>query len=118
MNEILDMLPVPAERDFPPGRLDARRDALVAAIRLDMAHEPFARRVLRAARGQITRSWLSLLGILALGIALVAIGCSGQQRPSPRGAVALLAVAGTAQVAAAAVVPRARRTSSVVPGAR
>lgn len=101
MNEILDLLPIPADRDLPPGRLEARRDALVAATRAEAARDPVARRVLRAAREQVARTWwLSLLGILALGIAVVCTGFRGQQ-PAQRGAEALLVVAGVAQVAAA-----------------
>lgn len=101
MNEILDLLPIPAERDFPPGQLEARRDALVAATRAETARGPAARRVLRAARGHVTRTWLSLLGILALGLALLFGGLSGQPRPTAQsGAVALLAVTVAAQVAA------------------
>ena len=106
----VDLLQIPAERDFPPGQLEAHRAALVTAIRADLAREPLARRALRAARGHITKSWLSFLGILALGLALVAIGFSGQQRPSHRGAVAFLALAGTAQVVAVAA-PRAYPTA-------
>jgi hypothetical protein len=43
MNEILDLLPIPAERDLPPGQLEARRDALVAAIATNAGREPLAR---------------------------------------------------------------------------
>ena len=99
MNEILDLLPIPAERDLPPGQLAARRDALVTAIRTDAAAEPLARRAMRAARGHLTRTWLSLLGILALGLAVVCSGVSGQHRPAQSGAVALLAVTVATQVA-------------------
>ncbi len=99
MNEILDLLPIPAERDLPPGQLAARRDALVAAIRMDAAPEPLARRAMRAARGHLTRTWLSVLGILALGLAVVCSGVSGQHRPAQSGAVALLAVTVATQVA-------------------
>jgi hypothetical protein len=109
MSEILDLLPIPEERDFPPGHFDARREALVAALRIERANEPLARRALRAARWGIARTWLSLLGILALGVALLALGPSAQQRPVQRDAVAVLAVAGTAQLALA-VAPRALRT--------
>jgi hypothetical protein len=114
MNDILDLLPIPPARDFPPGQLEARRDALVAATRVEAAREPLAWRVLHAARGHITRTWLSLLGILALALALVACGFSGQQRPAERGAVALLAVAGTVQIAAG-LVPGGGWTASVAP---
>ena len=101
MSEILDLLPIPAERDFPPGHYEARRAALVAAV----GREPFARRALRAAGSGIARAWLSLLGILALGVALLTLGFSTQQRPVQRDAVTFLAVAATAQIAVA-LVPR------------
>ena len=97
MNEILDLLPIPAERDFPPGQLDARRDAVVAVVRNEAAREPLVRRALRATRG----TWLSLLGILALGLAVVCTGVAGQSRPAESGAVAVLAVTTAAQVAVA-----------------
>jgi len=102
MSEILDLLPIPDDRDFPPGHYEARRAALVAAVCV----EPFARRALRAARGGIAKAWLSLLGILVLGVALLTLGFSSQQRPVQRDAVAFLAVAATAQIAVA-VAPRA-----------
>lgn len=116
MNEFLDLLPIPEERDFPEGQFEARRAALVAAVRVDLADEPFARRALRAARGGITKSWLSLLGILALGIALISLGVSAQQRPVQRDAAAVLAVAGTAQIMIAAA-PRVGLADSFSPDA-
>ena len=106
MNEILDLPPIPESRDFPAGQLEARRDALVAAIRVEGTTEPLARRALRAARAGIAKTWLSLLGICALGVALLTLGISTQQRPVQRDAVAFLAVAATAQIAIA-VAPRA-----------
>jgi hypothetical protein len=106
MSEILDLLPIPAERDFPPGQLDARRDRLVAAIRNGAAREPLTRRALHAARG----TWLSLLGIVALGVALVCTGMSGQHRSAQNDAVAVLAVTGAAQIAVA-VAPAIGTTS-------
>lgn len=106
MNELLDLLPIPAERDFPAGQLEARRDALVAAVRADGTSDPLARRALHAARGGIARTWLTLLGILAVGIALLMLGFSAPQRSVRTDAVAVLAAAGTVQIAAA-VAPRA-----------
>ena len=97
MNEILELLPIPAERDFPSGQLEARRYALVAAIGTNTARQPLAHRALRFARG----AWLSLLAIVALGLALVCTGASGQQRSAETGAVAVLAVTATAQIAVA-----------------
>ena len=61
---------------------------------------------MRAARGGIAKSWLSLLGMLAVGVALLTVGFSAQQPPVQRDAVAVLAVAGTVQIAIA-VAPRA-----------
>jgi hypothetical protein len=66
---------------------------------MDAASEPLARRAMRAARGHLTRTWLSVLGILALGLAVVCSGVSGQHRPAQSGAVALLAVTVATQVA-------------------
>jgi hypothetical protein len=102
MNEILDLLPIPEARDFPAGQFEARRAALVAAIRVDAANEPLARRVIRVA----SKTWLSLLGLLALSIAPFVLGLSAQQHSSAqRDAVAVLAAAGTAQIIVA-VAPR------------
>jgi hypothetical protein len=106
MNEILDLLPIPEARDFPAGQFEARRAALVAAIRVDAANEPLASRVTRLAG----KAWLTLLGILALGIAPLVLG-SAQQRSVPRDAVAVLAAAGTAQIMVA-VMPRVGRAGS------
>ncbi len=74
MNEILELLPIPAERDLPPGQLELRRDALVAASH-ERSPEPLARRALRAARGHIAGAWLSLLAMLALGLPSCAAEC-------------------------------------------
>jgi peptidoglycan/LPS O-acetylase OafA/YrhL len=114
MNEILELLPIPPERDFPVGQLEARREALVAVTRVEAGRQPIGRRMLRAARAHITKSWLAVLGIVALALALVATGFSGQQRPASRGAVAFLAVAGTAQIVAA-FAPREGSMAGVVP---
>jgi hypothetical protein len=112
MNEILELLPIPRERDFPPAQLKARRAALVAVTRVEAAHQPIGRRIFRAARAHIAKFGLSLLAILALAAALFVTGVSGQQRSAQRGAETLLAVAGTVQLAAV-FAPRAGLTSSV-----
>jgi hypothetical protein len=106
MSDILELLPLPEERNFPAGRFEARRDALVAAVRAAGGDEPLVRRAMRAARGGISRTWLSLVGILAVGLALSTFGPPVQQRPVQRDAVMILAAAGTAQLAIA-VAPRA-----------
>jgi hypothetical protein len=102
MNEILDLLPIPAERDLPAGQVEARRDALVAAIATNAGREPLARRAVRVARDHITGAWLSLLAMLALGLALVCSGVSGQHRTARSDAVAVLAITSAAQIAVAA----------------
>lgn len=104
MNEILDLLPIPEARDFPAERFETRRAALVAAIRVDAANEPLARRVIRLAG----KAWLTLLGILALSIAPVVLGLSAQRHSAQGDAVAVLAAAGTAQIMVA-VAPRLTR---------
>jgi hypothetical protein len=114
MNDILELLPIPSERDFPAGRQEARRDALVSHLRAEQVSEPATHRVIRAARGHITKSWLSLLGIVALLVALASIGLSAQQRLPEKGAVAVVAVAGTAQLVAS-VVPRGGWAAAFAP---
>src|ERR1700759_2811665 len=101
MNEILEPLPTPAERDLPPGQLEARRDALVAAIATNAGREPFARRAMRAEPGHIAGAWLSLLALLALGLALVFGGVSGQHRTAQSDAGAVLAITSEAPIAVA-----------------
>lgn len=108
MNEILELLPIPPERDLPARQLEARRDALVAATRMGAVRRPVGRRVLRAARGCISKTRLSLLGILALALALVVAGFSGQQRTVERSAAVVLAAAGTAQMMTGIVAPLRR----------
>lgn len=111
MNEILDLLPIPSPRDLPPGQLEARRVALVAATRADAARPPVGPRVLRAAREYVAKTRLWLLGIVALVAALSVTGFSVQQRSVQRGAVTFLAAAGTVQFVAA-LAPGASATRS------
>jgi hypothetical protein len=107
MNEIFELLPIPEARDFPAERFEARRAALVAAIRRDAANEPLARRVIRL----VSKTWLTLAGILAVSIAPVVLSLSAQQRFVQRDAVAVLAAAGTAQIMVA-VAPQVGRAGS------
>ena len=79
MNEILDLLPIPAARDFPGDRRDARRDALVAAVRADVPGstpvEERSRKVDDRAprqRGQGLRAWRSRRPSVAMAAAVVA----------------------------------------------
>ena len=109
MNEILDLLPIPAERDLPPGQLHVRREAFVGVIRAEATRTRSARRALRTARTQITRGWFSLLGILAL-VVVLAVGASGQRRTVQRSAQMIVAAVGVAQVVAV-ITPAARKSS-------
>ena len=98
--DLLDLLPVPAERDLPPGRLEALGAALVAAIEA----EPAPSRV---------RSWLTSLGLfVASAIAACAVLFAGGIRP-PESQVAAKTVVvlagGSGLVALAVVAPRPPR---------
>ena len=98
MNELLDLLPVPPERDLPSGRLEARAAALVAAIEAEPA----------AARGGL-RSWLTSLGVLLASLAVVcSVLLAGSARPHETEIAAKTVVvlaAGTGAVALA-IAPR------------
>ena len=105
MNEILDLLPIPGERDFPAGRMDDRRDALVASVVAELPRRRSVRGAVRAARKLITRSWLALLGVLALGLALVSVNLAGYQSRVSTTSEAVLAAVGTAQIIAVIATP-------------
>lgn len=105
MNEILNLLPIPAERDFPAGQMDARRDALVASVAAELPRRRSLRGVVRAARGHITRSWLALLGVLALGLAILTVNLSGYQSRVSTTSEAVFAAVGTAQIIAVIASP-------------
>jgi hypothetical protein len=105
MNEILDLIPIPAERDFPAGRMDARRDALVASVVAELPRRRSVLGAVRAARGHITRSWLALLGVLALGLAMLTVNLSGYQSRVSTTSEAVFAAVGTAQIIAVIAAP-------------
>jgi hypothetical protein len=116
MSEILDLLPIPGERDFPEGRLTARRDALVVVIAAGSPRRRSLRGAVRAARGHLSRSWLALIGVLAVGLALLAASFSGYQGRVNTTSEALLAAAGTAQLIAVIVSPSTRGSTKTVAG--
>jgi hypothetical protein len=105
MNEFRDLLPVPAERDLPFGRLEHRKAALVQRVEADL--QAGERKVLGLQRLRGLRTWLTSLGIL---LALIAVAGSALLTTHVRaqGArVAVEAVAlGSAPVAASLVLAR------------
>jgi hypothetical protein len=107
MNEILNLLPIPSERDFPAGQMAFRRDALVAAVTAEQPERHLLRAAVRAARGRITRTWLALIALIALGLALLAASLSGYQSQMKTTSGVLLTAAGTAQIIAVIVAPSA-----------
>jgi hypothetical protein len=99
-HDLLDLLPVPDERDLPAGRVEARRQALVAAI----ASEPAPSRM---------RGWLTSVGLFVASlVAVCAVLLAGGVRPPGPEAAAKSAVVlagGSGLVALAAAVPRPPR---------
>jgi hypothetical protein len=100
MNEILDLLLIPGERDFPAGQMAARRDAIVAAVAAEQQQRHSLRAAVRAARRHITRTWLALL----------AASLSGYQSRVSTTSEVLLAAAGSAQIVAVIASPSALRS--------
>jgi hypothetical protein len=109
MNDILDLLSIPAERDFPAGQMAARRDALVAAVAAEQPQRRSLRGAVHAARGHITRTWLALVAVLAVALVLVTASVSGDQGRLTTTSEVLLAAAGTAQLVAVVASPSALR---------
>jgi hypothetical protein len=107
MSDIHELLPIPDERDFPPGRMVVRRDAVVAFVIAEQANPHSLRRAVRAARGHIARTWLALVALFALGIALLIASLSGYQKEAKITSEALL-TAGTAQIIAVIAAPAVR----------
>jgi hypothetical protein len=105
MNEILNLLPIPSERDFPAGQMAFRRDALVTAVAAEQPERHSLRAAARAARGHITRTWLALIALLALGLAVLAASLSGYQSQVKTTSGVLLTAAGTAQIIAVLASP-------------
>ena len=97
-SELFDLLPVPAERDLPSGRLELHRAALVSTIEA----EPVA-------AGRL-RGWLTSLGLLLAAIAVVcSVVFAGSARPHETEAAAkatVVVLAGSTGIAALALAPR------------
>jgi hypothetical protein len=110
MNEILDLLLIPGERDFPAGQMAARRDAIVAAVAAEQQQRHSLRAAVRAARRHITRTWLALIAVVALGLALLAASLSGYQSRVSTTSEVLLAAAGSAQIVAVIASPSVLRS--------
>jgi hypothetical protein len=97
-SELLELLPVPPERDLPPGRVEVRTAALVAAIEAEPA----------AARSRL-RSWLTSLGVFLASLAVVcSVLLAGSARPheTELAAKTVVVLAGGTGAAALAVAPR------------
>src|SRR3954454_20087231 len=96
MTSELDLLPVPGERDLPPGHLELRASALVAAI--ETAPEP----------GRLRR-WVTSFTLL---LATLAVACSvllaGSARPHETAVAAKTGgvLAGGARAVALPLAPR------------
>ena len=90
------LLPVPPERNLPPGRLQARAAALVAAIEA----EPAAGRL---------RRWFTSLALLAAALAAVcSVLLAGDVRPvqAEVAAKTVVVLAGGTGIAVLALAPR------------
>jgi hypothetical protein len=110
MNEIVDLLPIPAERDFPAGQMAARRDALVATVAAEQPQRRSLRGAVRAVRGHVARTWLALVGALAVALVFLTANLSGDQSRMTTSSEVLLAAAGTAQLVAIVASPSALRS--------
>jgi hypothetical protein len=95
VNPLLDLLPVPAERDLPPGRLDQRAAALVAAVETE-----------RPRRARLRR-WLTML--LASAVASTVLAAGGARVDTTRLAETAAVVAAGSGLVALAVAPRPTR---------
>jgi hypothetical protein len=99
--DLFDLLPVPAERDLPAGRLEARSAALVAAVEAE-------------GRSRF-RSWLTAVGLFVASLMLVcSVLLAGNVRPHETEAAAKTVVVlagGSGLVALAVAAPRPVRLS-------
>src|SRR4051812_393083 len=88
-------MPVPAERDLPPGRLEVRATALVAAIDAEPA------------RGRLRR-WVGSLALLFASLAVVCVVViAGSARPHETETAASAALVVAAGSGVGALVPAA-----------
>jgi hypothetical protein len=109
MNPTFDLLPVPAERDFPAESLAARRDALVMSISAEQQHSRAPlRAALRSARSHISRVWLALIAVFVAVLALALSSLSGYQSRGSTTTETLIAVAGATQIITVLAAPATR----------
>jgi hypothetical protein len=90
-----DLMPLPGERDLPPGRLEERRAALLAAI--------------EGERPSRVRGWLASVGLLLASLAIVAsVLLAGSVRPPASDVTAktVVVLAGGSGLVALTLVPR------------
>jgi hypothetical protein len=114
MNEVRELLAVPAERDMPSASFEQRKAALLEVVEADLRMADRARGRLRGLRG-----WLTSLGVI-----LALIGVAGSTllttRVRPQGmrvAVEAAVVVGSGPVVASlAALPRPRSGGSALGG--
>ncbi len=109
MNEFLELLPVPAEREMPAGSLERRKAALVQLIGAEVSLP--GRAAGRLARLRSLRVWLTTLGLVIAVLVSVcsALAATHVRKRGTRATVeTVLAVAGGPAVAALAAAPRVR----------
>jgi hypothetical protein len=92
-----------------------RRDAVVASVVAEQTNPHSLRGALRAARRHIARTWLALVALFAIGIALLIASLSGYQKETKITSEMLL-TAGTAPIIAVIAAPAVR--GSFEPGGR
>lgn len=116
MNDFLELLPVPRERDLPSGRLEQRKAVLLLLVEADLRSAE--RRRARSGRLGALRAWLMSLGIIVALIAIVSsIQLTTNLRPQSPRLVEAAVMLGTAPVVASLVaMPRPRFEGSVREG--
>jgi hypothetical protein len=95
VNKTSDYLSIPAERAFPHGQLEARRDAVVAAVAADLRTSGGIRGGARLARRLLSRSWFALIAFIAV-LVVVAVAVMSAQDDRLTGSRAVVITAATA----------------------
>src|SRR5215467_12841708 len=96
MNELRGLPPVPAERDFPRGRLEERRAVLVQLVEAELQPVP-ARGLLRS-----LRAWVASLSVILVLLVLAASAFVAGRGSAARSRVAIqtAAVVGSGSIVA------------------
>ena len=102
--ELARMLPVPAERDLPAGRLPTIKEHLMTELRTDQPAAPRAARAPRRSRTAWTVAGAALLA--AAAAAATVIGLAGQPGSTSGHVTAVRLLSSAADVAARARVPK------------